>query len=89
MAKTKEEIKAYVLSQNWGKMWVKNIQEHSNTLCVPNDFDKHLDKMFSRFSPSLPYWITSNAVKLSDTPEGFKYWQRIGEIYTQWYNTSV
>ena len=89
MAKTKEEIKAYVLSQNWGKMWVKNIQEHNNRYCVPNDFDLHLDKMFSSYSSALSHWIRCNAVKLRDTPEGVKYWLSIDSIYNQWYNTSA
>ena len=90
MAKTKEEIKAYVLSQNWGKMWIKNIELYSNSrVGLPNDLDGHLDDMFSRFSSLIKSWIICNAVRLGETPEGVKYWQKIGLIYNQWCNTGA
>lgn len=88
MAKTKKEIKAYVLSQNWGKMWVKNIELYSNSrVRLPNDLDGHLDDMLSRFSCSIGSWITCNAVELERTPQGRCYWRRIGDIYRNWYRS--
>ena len=86
MAKTKEEIKAYVLSQNWGKMWIKNIELYSNSIAgLPSNLNGHLDDMFSRFPSSINHWITCNSVKLNRTPQGRDYWERIGDIYRNWY----
>lgn len=88
MAKTKEEIKAYVLSQNWGKMWIKNIELYSNSGAgLPNNLDSHLDKMFERFSSAISSWITCNSVKLHKTRQGVGYWERIGNTYREWYNS--
>lgn len=88
MAKTKEEIKAYVLSQNWGKMWIKNIELHSNrTVSIPNNLDGHLEEMFNRFKYALQNWIRCNAVKTNLTKEGTLYWDKVNNSYRNWYNT--
>lgn len=88
MAKTKEEIKAYVLSQNWGKMWIKNIELYSNRAAgVPNNLDGHLDKMFERFFHAISSWITCNSVEIYKTHQGEDYWRSIGDTYQVWYRS--
>lgn len=88
MAKTKEEIKAYVLSQNWGKMWIKNVELYSNrSVNMPNNLDAHLDKMFERFSRVLPNWIRCYSVKIDLTKEGVLYWEKVNDKYRNWYES--
>lgn len=75
-------------SQNWGKMWIKNVELYSNSdVRLPNDLDEHLDDMLSRFSSSMRGWITCNAVILNRTPQGRGYWDCIGGIFRNWYTS--
>ena len=86
MAKTKAEIIQYLKSKNWGAMWIENIKRHS-TSAVPNNFDRHLEKMFSHYYSHLDRWMICNAVSIQNTPQGRRYWHEVQEEWKKWYNS--
>lgn len=86
MAKTKAEIIQYLKSQNWGAMWIENIERHSTSV-VPSNLDGHLEKMFSHYYSHLERWIICNAVSIYHTPQGGKYWEAVQNEWRRWYNS--
>ena len=86
MAKTKEEIIQYLKTQNWGSMWIDNINLHATSV-VPNDIDEHLEKKFSHYYSHLGRWMICNAVSIRNTPQGSEYWEAVQNEWRGWYNS--
>lgn len=86
MAKTKEEIIQYLKTRNWGSMWIDNIHLHA-THVVPNNLDRHLEKMFSHYQSYLDRWMICNAVSIRSTCQGETYWEAVQNEWGRWYNS--
>lgn len=85
MAKTKEEVKEFILKQNWCNAWIANLALHSYSF--PKTLDESLEYMYKKHSRIMPSYITCNYVAIHATPQRSEYWEKIGEEFKEWYNS--
>lgn len=76
---TEDKQRAYEVfkSQNWYKLWEKNFS-------VGRSWRKSIQTYLQE--EEIKEW-TNYSMRWDETPEGQGYWERIGDIYHNWYRS--